>query len=191
MDALATNRIVAGRPRGRPQRHIKGVCCMDDATVVGADDVAAALRRAGDVVQGPEASAHTILGLNHFDLVTPALENQGRIEPRESGTHHQHFASRESDCIRRSHPNREVATASVKQVSARCGVGHGRGLRALKRANEHIVIRLYLFSNGLCSIEDKNKWRVWGYAALFDAETRVISHIQGHLEFCLWRYRLP
>jgi hypothetical protein len=53
---------------------------MDDTTVVGADDVAAALWRAGNVVQGPEAPAYAILGLNHFDLVTPALENQSRIE---------------------------------------------------------------------------------------------------------------
>jgi hypothetical protein len=53
---------------------------MDDATVVSADDVAAALRRAGNVVQGPEAPAYAILGFNHFDLVTPALENQSRIE---------------------------------------------------------------------------------------------------------------
>ena len=53
---------------------------MDDAPVVGADDVAAALWRAGNVVQGPQASPHTVLGLNHLDLVTPPLENQSRIE---------------------------------------------------------------------------------------------------------------
>ena len=53
---------------------------MDDATVVGANDVAAALRRAGNVVKGPETSPYTVLCLNHFDLVTPALENQGRVE---------------------------------------------------------------------------------------------------------------
>ena len=53
---------------------------MNDATVVGTDDVAAALWRAGNVVQGPEAPAHAILGFNDFHLVTPALENLGSIE---------------------------------------------------------------------------------------------------------------
>jgi hypothetical protein len=63
---------------------------VKNATVLGAHDVPPSFGGARQVVQRPEPPTDACFGFYNLDLKAPPFQNKGRIQTRQTRTHHHH-----------------------------------------------------------------------------------------------------
>jgi hypothetical protein len=66
---------------------------VNNATVLGAHDVAAPLGGAREVIERPKPAADACFGFDNVDLKAPSFQNKGRIQTRQTRSHHHHTSA--------------------------------------------------------------------------------------------------